>query len=280
MLIDVKRGLVRIEAPAKLNLFLEIHGKRADGYHEIESLMCPISLCDTLELRSTSEPELSLEMECPIAVVLEKKDPAWDIPSDERNLVYRAVKRVRECLSVQTGCRIKLKKSIPAAAGLGGGSSDAAAAVVAAMLAWGSWDRSLATQICAELGSDLNFFLGDDKRIGFALVTGRGENCEILDFCPALEFVVTHPPDGCSTSAVYADWHNSGSIRRPRDLIEACRSEDLERIGSLLFNGLEASAGASTPWIKKQLDVFRSFHFPYNAMTGSGSSCFALVSAT
>lgn len=280
MLIDIKGGVVYVQAPAKLNLFLEVLGKRADGYHEIESLLCPISLCDTLELRSTPEPELCLEIEFPVPEDQVKNDPAWDIPSDQRNLVYRAVKRVQELLNVQTGCRIRLKKSIPASAGLGGGSSDAAASVVAAMLAWGVWDRPLASQICAELGSDLNFFLGDEHRIGLALAKGRGENCQILDINPPLEFVVTHPPAGCSTSAVYANWQSSGSIRHSTDLIEACRSEDLERIGGLLFNALETSARATTSWIDKQLNIFRSFHFRYNAMTGSGSSCFALVSAS
>jgi len=135
----------------------------------------------------------------------------------------------------------------------------------------------MAAEICSELGSDLNLFLGDENGIGLAVAKGRGENCEILAINPPLEFVVTHPPAGCATSAVYANWQNSDTTRNSCDLVKACHSENLELIGSLLFNALETSAMAITPWIDKQLDFFRSFQFPYNAMTGSGSSCFALV---
>lgn len=280
MLIDVKRDVVTVSAPAKLNLFLEVLGKRSDGYHEIESLMCPISLCDTLELQSTVGSEITLEVELPSAEPRVENDPAWDVPCNENNLVYRAVKRVRECMNAKTGCRIRLKKVIPAAAGLGGGSSDAAAAVVAAMIAWGGWNRQMAAEICAGLGSDLNLFLGDENGIGLALAKGRGEYCEILEVHPSLEFVVTHPPAGCATSAVYANWRGVGANRSSNDLVRACYDDNLETIGSLFFNALEASARTITPWIDRQLDFFRSFHFRYSAMTGSGSSCFALITET
>ena len=280
MLIDVKSGAVTISAPAKLNLFLEVLGKRADGYHEIESLMCPISLCDTLELRPVAEPEIRLDVELPVVEQAVENDPAWDIPCDERNLVYRAVQRVRERLNVQTGCRIRLKKAIPAAAGLGGGSSDAAAATVAAMIAWGSWDREIAAEICASLGSDLNLFLGDKNGIGLALAKGRGENCEILAYKPKLAFVVTHPPAGCATSAVYANWCKSELTKSSNDIVKAFHSGNLEQIGLHLFNALETSAKSITPWIDKQLNLLRSFQFRYSAMSGSGSSCFALITET
>ncbi len=288
MLIELIDGGVRISAPAKLNLYLEVLGKRDDGYHEIESLMCPISLCDTLEFRSTESPELRLEVCLPDeaneaanqsdpAPVL---DPAWQVPSDASNLVYRAAARVRESLGIASGCEIKLTKAIPSSAGLGGGSSDAAATVVAAMLAWGSWDRAVASRICADLGSDLNVFLGDENGIGLTMALGRGEKCKVLPLCPQLEFVVTHPPVGCSTSAVYSNWRKTGHIRSAEGIIAALGSGDIERIGPLLFNALENSARQVTPWIDNQLSSFLAFHFRYNAMTGSGSSCFALVSST
>lgn len=280
MLIGVKEGVVTISAPAKLNLFLEVLGKRADGYHEIESLMCPISLCDTIEVQATPSSAIKLDVELPVVEAAIENDPAWDIPTDERNLVYRAVQRVRDDLGVQTGCRIRLTKSIPAAAGLGGGSSDAAAAIVAAMIAWGRWDRSVAAKICSQLGSDLNLFLGDENGIGLAVAKGRGENCEILAANPQLEFVVTHPPVGCATSAVYANWRKTGTSRSSREMLDAVYGNNVECIGSLLFNALESSAMTITPWIGRQLDFFRNFRLRYNAMTGSGSSCFALVTDT
>jgi len=279
MLIELIEGGIRVTAPAKLNLFLEVLGKREDGYHEIESLMCLISLCDTLEFRSTVSPELRLEVELPEEAT-GAIDPAWQVPSDERNLVHRAATRVREWLGVQSGCEMKLKKAIPSSAGLGGGSSDAAATVVAAMLAWGSWDRVAASRICAELGSDLNVFLGDENRIGLTMAIGRGEKCKVLDMCPLLEFIVTHPPAGCSTTAVYSNWRKTGDNRSADSIIAALGAGDVAHIGPLLFNALENSARQVTPWINNQLRFFLDFQFRYNAMTGSGSSCFALVSQT
>ena len=282
MLIEKQADVIRITAPAKLNLFLEVLGKREDGYHEIESVMCPISLCDDLEFRATAEPDIRLSVDLPNDAVAsqvdsEVKDPAWDIPTDESNLVYRAAKRVQDALGVRTGAVIKLTKAIPSAAGLGGGSSDAAAAVVASMLAWGRWDRKLANEICATLGSDLNVFLGDENRIGLTLAQGRGEKCKVLDMCPLLEFVVTHPPAGCSTSAVYANWRRTEAIRGSREITEALCSGEADQIGPLLFNALTNSARHVTPWIDNQLRFFLACQFQYNAMTGSGSSCFALA---
>ncbi len=283
MLIETQGSGYRVAAPAKLNLFLEVLGKREDGYHEIESLMCPISLCDILEFRSTDEPEIRLEVVLPTDSIncdslASGNDPAWDVPADETNLVYRAAQCVRDALGVTRGCVIKLTKVIPSAAGLGGGSSDAAATVVAAMLAWNEWDRSRAAKICETLGSDLNVFLGDENRIGLSLAQGRGEKCRVLEATPELEFVVTHPPAGCSTRAVYANWLKSSQNRSSEPLVSALQSGQIERIGSLLFNALTLSARQVTPWIDNQLRFFLACQFQYNAMTGSGSSCFALAS--
>ncbi len=269
---------ISISAPAKLNLFLQVLGKRPDGFHELETVMCPISLCDQLEFEFSSDPSLTLELELPEGVSADSQDPAWQIPTDQRNLVLRAMERVREAFRAVGGCRVKLRKSIPAAAGLGGGSSDAAAAVVGAMIGWGKWDRKLATEICASLGSDIPFFLGDEQQIGMALATGRGEKCQILPERPEFDFVVTHPPVGCATSAVYAGFQPASSSRSAMDFVAACRSGDREQVGSLLFNSLESSARTLTEWIDKQLTVLTESGCKYKCMSGSGSSCFALIS--
>ncbi len=269
MLIERRSDAIRIKAPAKLNLFLEVLGKRADGFHEIESLMCPISLCDTIEVSpgSSNEVELVVQFpEEPAAVARtrlprEEPDPAWLIPSDSSNLVVKAVECVRAALGIEQGCKIRLTKEIPAAAGLGGGSSDAAAAVVASMLMWDRWDRSLADSICARLGSDLNVFLGDENQIGLTAARGRGEICEVMWFTPELHFIVTHPPAGCATKAVYANWHGSSSPKSMEPMLEACKNADHRAIGSLLFNALESSARKVTPWVDEQLSFFSAFEF-------------------
>lgn len=279
MQIGVGKNSILIVAPAKLNLFLNVLGKRPDGFHEIETLMSPISLCDELEFSFTSGSEIQLYLELP-QTSLVSGDPAWEIPDDDRNLVVRSVKSVREALGVTGGCKIRLKKAIPAAAGLGGGSSNAASAVVAALLAWGKWDRELALSICHSLGSDVGFFLGDQRRIGMALATGRGEKCEILSEQPDFDFLVLHPPAGCATSAVYANLIITDPYRTSGPITEACRTGDRDRVGALLFNSLQLSARSLTDWIDKQLEFLQIEGCEHRCMSGSGSSCFALIADT
>ncbi len=273
---------VAIVCPAKVNLFLEILGKRQDGYHEIETVMCPISLCDRLVLRpsDSNEIRLAIQFPDPSAKVADEKnaDPAWQVPADGRNLVVKAVELVRRELGIARGCRIELEKLIPAGAGLGGGSSNAAAAIVASLVAWNAWDRELANCICARLGSDLNFFLGDANRIGIGLATGRGEKCQIVDASPALDLCVTHPPEGCPTARVYANLDAARvQINSADEMIQACVLGDCDRIGKNLYNALTPAAQKITRWIDRQHAVFNQAGARYSAMSGSGSSCFALL---
>ncbi|MGA2258695.1 MAG: hypothetical protein ABSG53_28850, partial [Thermoguttaceae bacterium] len=147
-----------IQTPAKLNLFFEVLGKRSDGYHEIETLMCPIGWYDTLCFRGASSEELDLE--CQWGSVASGGSGFEEVPRDGKNLVLRAVDLVRRRTGTKQGARLRLTKRIPTAAGLGGGSSDAAAALVAANLGWrlGLSLPELAS-LAAELGSDVPFFL-------------------------------------------------------------------------------------------------------------------------
>ena len=165
-----------IQTPAKLNLFFEVLGKRSDGYHEIETLMCPIGWYDTLCFRETSSEDLELECQWGSAAgcrgsrrVLKK------CRATAENLVLRAVDLVRRRTGTKQGARLRLIKRIPTAAGLGGGSSDAAAALAAANLGWklGLSLPELAA-MAAELGSDVPFFLNR----GPAVCRGRGEQIE------------------------------------------------------------------------------------------------------
>lgn len=289
MKIEQSSKAIHIQAPAKVNLFLEVFGKRDDGYHEVETVMCPISLFDELTFEPTEESEISLNLSLPTPLANNKSpysiSSAWDIPADSRNLVIKAVTEIRRNLGSKQGARITLKKSIPAAAGLGGGSSDAAAAVVASLIAWGKWDRELATSVCAQLGSDIPFFIGNSSRIGIGKASGRGEICEILDIQPALSFVVTHPDEGCSTSAIYAQYSKltaeesgNGVHRSSRDILAACETGQDQRIGQLLFNALQFPATTLNSSIASQLRMFQKCDANYSLMSGSGSSCFALVS--
>ncbi len=274
MIIDLTSRTIEILAPAKLNLFLEVLGKRADGYHEIDTLMCPITLFDRVVFEPTGRSELEFELVLPQH--RREGDPAWDIPEDDSNLAIRALRLLQSKLGTRQGGRLRLEKQIPAAAGLAGGSSDTAAAVCAALLAWFRWDRGLATSVCSELGSDIPFFLGDQERIGLAHATGRGENCVLLSSTPALRFVVTHPPAGCNTGEVYRRLIVPKDVRHSGEIIAACENGQVKKIGAELFNGLQFSASELTDWIDRQMLCFGNAGIGC-IMSGSGSSCFALL---
>ena len=162
-----------IQTPAKLNLFFEVLGKRGDGYHEIETLMCPIDWYDTCALKKRRVQSWNWNaggVQWPaVAAVFE------EVPHDGRNLVWRAVDLVRRRTGTKQGARLRLIKRIPTAAGLGGGSSDAAAALAAANLGWSlGLSQAELSALAAELGSDVPFFLYR----GAAVCRGRGERIE------------------------------------------------------------------------------------------------------
>lgn len=320
---------VTIQCPAKVNLFLEVLGKRGDGFHEIETLMCPISLCDELTASLNDCGKINLSVETPNSMRAstpvsnsttdpspnsetnacaaasdsatsremdqrQTADPAWDIPDDSSNLAHRAAQAVQQelfgSLDEQSpkefkpavdcpGVDLVLKKSIPASAGLAGGSSNAAAVVTACLLLWAKWNRPVATQICQELGSDVAFFLGSSSQVGMAMATGRGEIIAPLRCKPPLSFVLTHPPQGCSTPAIYAAMGPRESVRNSGNIRTACETSapgQLKNIGAGLFNALQSPASDRNPWIARQLDLLSSHGFDYNMMSGSGSACFGL----
>ncbi len=289
MIIQRTSTAIHISAPAKVNLFLEVLGKRTDGFHEVRTLLCPIGLFDQFHLEPTPHSD-SIDLQVLLPPGADSTESAWNIPSDQRNLVHRAVRCVQQMLAHRRpaaagktqslslcGCRIQLHKAIPATAGLGGGSSDAAAAVVASLLTWSHWDRQLAQDICAEIGSDVSFFLGGIDGFGLALASGRGEHCQWLSNRPQLEFCITHPPVGCSTQQVYQSYVKPAVKRDTDKIVAACESGELKKIGAELFNALQLSASMQTDWIDRQLQLFSANGFSNTLMSGSGSSCFGLV---
>ncbi|GAB5404955.1 MAG: 4-(cytidine 5'-diphospho)-2-C-methyl-D-erythritol kinase [Aureliella sp.] len=288
---------VVVRTPAKVNLFLEVLRRRDDGFHDISTVMCPISLCDTLALELTDTPKLDLLLDLPSdldppsdalrpssdsVVAVSNGDTAWDIPADDRNLVLQGLAQLRQRTGFKGGARVELTKRIPASAGLGGGSSNAAGAIVALLVAMGQWDRTLATETAKSLGSDIPFFLGNERFCGLAVAEGRGEQCKSIDGEPDLRFVVTHPPKGCSTAEIYgglqADYlRNHHTPHTHGFLVAACQSGELEKIGAGLFNALQSTAVKRNPWIERQLDILNECGGPYRLMSGSGSSCFAVL---
>jgi 4-diphosphocytidyl-2-C-methyl-D-erythritol kinase len=261
---------LEVLAPAKLNLFLEVLGKRSDGFHEIETLMYPIGLYDTVVFRD--DPGSQIVLTCEEALLNEERSSDV-LPAGADNLVVRAVDLVRRRLGLSRGGRLRLIKRIPLAAGLAGGSSDAAAALFAANRVWqlGLTHEELAA-LAAELGSDIPFFLHG----GPAVCRGRGEVIERTGGLGSLHFVVVRPPAGLSTADVYRACRPSDPARRVGGLIDSLRRGSLVAVAGSLHNALQAAAESLSPWIARLSHEFGQLDFLGHRMSGSGTSYFGL----
>lgn len=274
-----------IDAPAKLNLFLELLAKRPDGFHEIETLMTTINIYDRLYVKSHSEGQTQLTcswasgMEAFAASHNSPEAPeALDaVPLGNDNIAWKAVERLRERAGSTAGIAIHLIKRIPAAAGLGGASSDAAAALMAANQLWQlGWTRLQLAEVSAEIGSDVPFFLFEPKAgAGMAICRGRGEQVEALEDMPQLHFVLTRPPAGLPTPKVYQRCRIPTQPRSVLPLVEEIRS-GRHSFGKLLLNRLQPPAETMSPWIGRLSKVFSEFDCIGHQMSGSGSTYFGI----
>ena len=174
---------IRIPAYAKVNLRLEVLGKRADGYHELRTIFQSVSLHDTLEFRPSSRPGITLQIQGNEALAKE------DL---EKNLVYRAVEGLRREIRVRPGVEITLRKKVPVGRGLGGGSSDAAAALLGYMqFTRKKLETPRLLDIAASLGADVPFFLFG----GTALGISKGEEIYPLPDAPRRTLLIVSPAD-------------------------------------------------------------------------------------
>ena len=177
---------IELQSPCKVNLLLNILGKRADGFHELETVMHPVAVTDRLAFERGGA-----------GITLTCTEPS--LPTDSQNLVYRAAVAFLQAAGINEGVRIHLDKRIPLAAGLGGGSGNAATTLIGLNQLFGSpLPAEVVYSLAASLGSDVPFFLQRNP----ALATGRGEKVTSLAPFPALEsaaFFLVHPGFGIST---------------------------------------------------------------------------------
>lgn len=252
---------VRILAPAKVNLFLEVLGKRADGYHEVATLLLALDLADELDCAPDGSGGLSLTCD----------DPALTTGPD--NLVVKAARRLRAETGTTAGARLHLRKRIPWAAGLGGGSSDAAAALEGLNELWklGLSPAALA-RIGSEIGSDVPFFLNGPA----AWCTGRGEVVTPVGVGRPLDLVLVKPPEGLGTADVYRRLTVpanpvDGAVAR-----QSLASGDVDALGRALFNRLQEPAFELEPAVAEAYRRVQGSGAAGCLMTGSGSGLFAL----
>ncbi len=250
-------------ARAKVNLALEILRKRKDGFHEIETILQSVNLYD----------ELTLSFDDSGRIFISSTDP--DIPTDERNTCYRAVKALRPLISPSMGARIHIKKQIPHSSGLGGASSDAAAVILAANeAAGGALPPEALEEVAAQVGSDVPFML----YCGTMLGRGRGELVTPLSPLRGVFFLIVKPPVDISTASVYQDVNLTLTRRRYRINLKAVNTL-LARLpnASLTFrNALEDVVCPSYPLVSEVLGELLASKPRFAAMSGSGSALFAI----
>jgi 4-diphosphocytidyl-2-C-methyl-D-erythritol kinase len=252
-----------VRAYAKINLTLDILGRRADGYHDLATVMQTVDLYDTLCLVTTADDGISLICTTP------------ELSNDE-NLAVRAAWLIRQRFALEQGIGIELYKRIPVAAGLGGGSSDAAA-VLLALQQWLQLPLSSSEllEMAAALGSDVPFFLTG----GLALCEGRGERVTPLVpyWPPTMRWLLlVKPAISVSTAAVfrglpasdYTDGSHTGAVCAAFDARSTPRREDL-------YNGLERSVLEKYPEVARAREDLLDAGAPFVRLSGSGPTLFA-----
>ena len=255
-------------SPCKVNLLLNILGKRPDGFHALETIFHPVNLCDQISFTRI-----------PTGIALTCSDP--NLPTDATNLVHRAAAKFLEAARINDGIRLHLEKKIPMAAGLGGGSGNAATTLLGLNELFG---HPLTTGqlhvIASTLGSDVNFFLQTKP----ALATSRGEIIQPLADFPALRgasFLLIHPGFGISTPWAYRELARfpvalNGQPGRAQKLIALLQTAPLAAAAREFYNSLEAPALDKYP----VLALYQEFLLAHGAqaalMSGSGSTTFAI----
>jgi 4-diphosphocytidyl-2-C-methyl-D-erythritol kinase len=256
------------DSACKVNLVLNILGQRPDGFHELETVMHPVGLHDRLSFERAAH-----------GIFLSCSDPS--LPTDQRNLVYRAAELFLSAAGINDGIRIQLEKRIPLAAGLGGGSGNAATTLLALNELFHS-PLTLAQlgSMATTLGSDVPFFL----QTGPALATGRGERINSLPRFPALKgaaFLLIHPGFGIATAWAYQQLARfpealNGQAGRAVKLVASLTDTDLGSAGNLFYNSLEAPALEKYPLLQLFQEFLRSHGALGALMSGSGSTTFAI----
>jgi 4-diphosphocytidyl-2-C-methyl-D-erythritol kinase len=248
------QSLYDIPAPAKLNLFLHIVGRREDGYHLLQSAFMLIDWCDTLHFSKRSDGKISRE------------DLTWALPEDD--LVTRAARALQQATGCTTGAHIGIHKSIPAQAGMGGGSSDAASTLLALNRLWGvNLPLEALARIGLTLGADVPFFLRGRN----AWVEGIGEKITPIDI-PVSPWVVVKPDAGLETKRIFSD----SNLKRDSECatIYGFAAHTFDKTLSQTRNDLQAIAQTLCPEVNQALQWLDSKGLS-GRMTGSGSAVFA-----
>jgi len=255
--------MVTVEANAKINLTLDILGKRPDGFHEVAMIMQSIGLHDTLTMEKT-DGEIELTINVP-----------W-LKADEKNLAWRAAELVRQEYGLQGGVRIALTKRIPIAAGLAGGSADAAAVLQGMNELYDlQLSKKALCSLGARIGSDIPFCIMG----GTMLATGRGEVLTRLADMPETWVVLAKPRISVSTAWAYQNYDEQGAEQHPDNeaVKEAIARGNRKAVAGLLCNVLESVTIKKYDVIADYKQMMLDKGAMASMMSGSGPTVFGLV---
>ncbi|PJD95036.1 MAG: 4-(cytidine 5'-diphospho)-2-C-methyl-D-erythritol kinase [Parachlamydia sp.] len=242
-------------SPAKINLFLQILARRADGYHQLATLMQTIGLADRLHIELATHDELT----CTDA----------DIPTDETNLVRKASALFRQVSGLNVHCKVHLEKQIPHQAGLGGGSSNAATTLWALNQLTGKpFTTQQLLETSAQIGSDIPFFFSQ----GTAYCSGRGEIVEAVPYASVDAVTIVKPMEGLATATIYQSLNLDNVCKQSsQEVLKSFSSQN-----PLYFNDLEPPAFSRMPMLSTLKKTLTERGFRTVLMSGSGSAFFCL----
>jgi 4-diphosphocytidyl-2-C-methyl-D-erythritol kinase len=266
-------GVVVARAPAKINVHLAVGPRRADGFHELQTVFLAVSLHDTV---SAGDGE-------GLSLTVAGEGAGGEVPVDQRNLVWRAAELLAEHAGVRADATLAIDKSIPAAAGLAGGSADAAAALVALDALWGTRaSREDLSALAARLGSDVPFSLHG----GVALGSGRGERLSPVLARRPWHWVLGIAAEGLSTPAVYAELDRlraaagtpaDAGLGAPDGVLAALRSGPTAALAAAVRNDLQAPALSLRPGLRRSLRAAADAGAEAALVSGSGPTVAALA---
>jgi 4-diphosphocytidyl-2-C-methyl-D-erythritol kinase len=249
---------VTVRAHAKINLALQVHPRRPDGFHDLATVLQSVSLHDDV----TASPAVGLGIHV-------SGDDAEAVPADATNLAAKAALLLAKHAGVRCDVRLDIAKGIPVAGGMAGGSADAAAALVACDALWGTaYDRAELVELAAELGSDVPFCLHGGTSYG----TGRGELLSDVLARGTYHWVIAVADGGLSTPAVYAAFDDLGAPTGPPtdDVIAALRSGDPRALGAALTNDLQPAALRLMPSLRRTVETGAELGALGTVVSGSG----------
>jgi len=253
-----------LKSPAKVNLYLKVLGKRSDGYHDIETVFEKIDLCDRIVLNKSRSG---------IRIVSDKKD----LPTDKRNLAYKAASLLLKKAKSSVGITIEIEKNIPVSAGLGGGSSNAATLLVG-LNKFYNFGLSLKelSELGKEIGADVPFFI---KNYSYAKALARGDEIEPIEANIKLWHVLVMPNFGISSKKAYK-WLDCSRYNRgtkTRLVLRALINKDLNKLNSLLYNSLQEPILARYAKLKRLKKDLLETGIESTLVSGSGPCVFGIT---